>query len=165
MPNIKQETGRGFSSNGVNISTISNTAAEMVLFQQMIPAGALGTLKRIDYYLNALITTGLVNPSITIRVRLGTSVLAVMNSASLLVSQSNKPFVIEGRIKNTSANTQEVYAKVTKNQTGLLGSNDMEAASWAVDTTIDQMFQITAQFGTALTSTTLTVKDADMECS
>jgi len=165
MPNVRQETGRGFAANGINVASMTNTAAEQILFTQVIPAGGMGIAKRLDFYLNALLTTAAITPNITVKIKFGGQEIAALSGIALLALQTNAPFLIEGRIKNTSAQTQESWVKITSGVTSLLGSIPLKAGSWNVDTTVDQTFQITAQFGSALTATTLTVKDADMECS
>lgn len=169
MPKTIRETGRGFSTSDTSGIVLTNSATETTLYSQDIPAGAMGTVKELNFKLLCALTTGLVPPNLTIRIKLGSSVLAVLNSQGLATSQSGLPFLVEGLIANNGAiNAQSVYAKVTQYSNSvplLIGPAGMALADFTEDTSVIKTFSITAQFASAASATSLTVKHATIELS
>lgn len=171
MAVIKRETNRGFSLSDANIGmSMTNTASEINLFVQNVGGGKLGVNKTLDFESVNRLSTVLINPTLTIRIRFGTSILTVLNAVSLVSSIStNKPFIIKGKIVNTSATTQYVYAYISQYGVNvpILLNNDsgLADADWTIDTTINQQFSITAQFGSSLTGATLTPKMVTVDVS
>jgi hypothetical protein len=145
-----------------SVATVSNSTAETILFTSSIAAGSMNTGGSIRFKLVCELSSGLVNPTITMRVKFGSGVLVAMATATISVSLTNKPFVIEGTITNLSATNAQYAVAEVKQGSALTIMDTIVGASWAIDTTSAQTFQITSQFGTALTGTTLTPKTMSM---
>lgn len=145
-----------------SVASVSNSTAETVLFTSSIAAGSMNTGGSIRFKLVCELSSGLVNPTITIRVKFGSGVLVAMATASISVSLTNKPFVIEGTITNLSATNAQYAVAEVKQGSALTLMDTIVGASWAIDTTASQTFQITSQFGSSLTGTTLTPKTMSM---
>lgn len=129
----------------------------------------MGTNKEMNFRFICLLTTGLVTPTLTIRAKLGSSVLTVASGVGLAASLGTPaPFIVEGSVINEdAANAQLAWFKITQpaNTLALLigGGTAMNAVSWTEDTTADRTFSITAQFGTAVTGTSLTFRHASID--
>lgn len=162
MAQVKQETGRGFTSGGVIAGTVNNTAVETILFQQTIPARAMGLNKILRFtHLGFLTTPALLVPNITLKIYLGASVVTVVSASTMTASQTAKPFLVEAMIANNSSTAAQIgFARVTETAATLLilsaGGVSMNSINWTLDTTVDQLFKVTVQFSAASTGTTLT---------
>lgn len=147
-------------------ATVSNSNVETVLFEQVIPAGTLSLSRSIKAEMKCRITSVLLPPAITIRLKFGGSTLAIVNGLAVNLNISAKPFTIEALIANKGvANAQYAYGRITQHMTqGPLSlsspiyDND---ADWTEDTTIDRTFQITAQFASLVSTTSITLKHAE----
>lgn len=148
---------------------VSNTSTETTLFQTVIKGGSMGTGKELHFQILCTLSTGLLPPGVTIKVKLGSAVLTVASTIGLATSLSSAaPFIIEGKIVNKdAANAQLIYAKLIQKSSSLpllLSSGAaMEYADWTVNTAADQTFAVTAQFASASTAATLTFKHASIE--
>lgn len=168
MAKITRETSRGFAVSEAASSSMTNTTAETSLFSQSIVGGRMGLSKELRFTILCSLTTGVVPPSMTIRVKFGSSTLVVMNALALASSTTSKPFVIEGVIANkNSASAQYIFAKIMQyaNAVPILSSTGaaIEDADWTENTATDKTFEVTAQFGGLSATTTLTFKLASLE--
>ncbi len=166
----KRETNRGCSSTLATNQTVSNTTSETTVFSQVIPAGKMGTSKKLSLDLLSTLTTPAISiPTITVRIKLGSSTLVVVNAIGLAISQTNSPFTIAGVIRNRDAsNVQIAYAHITQSASNLpmlLANSSAVYADWAVDTTVDQTLSVTVQFGGLSAGTIFTLRDADVDLS
>lgn len=164
----KRETSRGFSVSQLTSTTISNTTNETVLFSQVIPGGTMGTVKKCIGTILCTLTTPTLNlPSITIRLKLGNSVMLVASNIGLPFSQTNTPFLINFSIRNRDNNSSQiVYANINYSADTLpllIDRSKGAFAIWNVDTSISQTLTVTAQFGSLSLGTSLTTQDADID--
>lgn len=124
----------------------------------------MGTAKELNFRIICSLTTVLVPPTLTVKMKFGTSVLTIMSGLSLSTGLTASPFIIEGMIANANANNvQIVYAKLTQANSTILVAQPMAYADWTVDTTVDQAFALTFQFGVTSTTTVLTYKHANVD--
>jgi hypothetical protein len=169
MAKIQRETARGFAVGEYASTTVTNTATETTLFSQTIQAGAMGLNKELTFKIVCTLSTGVLPPSLTIRIKLGTTTISVLNAQSLATSLSSaSPFIIDGMIcNNNTVSAQFMFAKIQQPSTTLplllSASSSMASADWTVDTSVDQTFAITAQFGSASTAASLVFKHATIE--
>lgn len=169
MANTKRETARGFASAQNASVALTNTATATTMYSQAISGGNMGTSKEMRFQFICTLTTGAVAPSLTITIQFGSSTLTVASAIALSLSQTGKPFIVEGSIINKdSASAQLVWAKITQYDTSLpmllSTSSAMRADNtWAEDTTVSKTFSIIAQFGTAIVGTTLTFLHASID--
>jgi hypothetical protein len=166
----KRETSRGFSSTQANNQVVTNNNSEVTVFSQVIPAGKMGSSKKLSLSLLATLTTPLLSiPSITVRVKLGNAVLTVINNVGLVASQNNAPFTLDATIRNKDDPAIQIaYAKMIQNASNgtLLNSNATATyADWTVDTTVDQTLSVTVQFGALSSNTNFTLRDVDLDLS
>lgn len=152
---------------GTITSPVSNTAVETTIFSQVVPAGKMKATGILGFALWGNLTTGLLPPTLTLRVKLGSSSMAVFTTAALLGSLTGKAFFLDGYISNISASSQAVVARVTQASSGIislgtLGVNAVEG-NFSVDTSVNQTFLITAQFGSAVASTSLVTRMARLQ--
>lgn len=141
--------------------TLSNTTVETTVFTMTVPANMLETDKglRVEYY--GSLTTLLTPPTVTVKVKFGGMTLTAVNGVALLASGTAKPFSIEVFLANRGAtNSQYCLARVTNpGAQGLLiglAVTEQVDGTGAVDTTAAQTLSITVQFGTQISTTTLT---------
>lgn len=168
MATTLRETARGFASAQTATSALTNTTTETTMYSQAIKAGSMGTNKEMNFKFICLLTTGLAAPTLTIKVKLGTSVLTVGAAMALALSMTAVPFIVEGSIINEdSAASQLSWCKITQHSNTLAllisGSNALVATTWTEDTTVDKTFVITAQFGSAIVGTSLTFRHASID--
>lgn len=169
MANTIRETSRGFAAAQNSSVSLTNTAVATTMYSQVIKAFSMGTSKEMNFKFICSLTTGLVVPTLTITVQLGSSTLTVASTLALATSQAAKPFIVEGSIINKdAANAQLVWAKITQYDSSLpmllASSSAMNANNaWAEDTTVDKTFSIIGQFGTAVAGTTLTFLHASID--
>lgn len=169
MANTVRETARGFAAAQNTNTSLTNTATNTAMYSQVLKAGSMGVSKEMNFKFICLLTTGAVlAPTLNISVSLGSSSLTVASSLALSLSQSARPFIVEGSIINKdSATAQLAWAKITQFSTTLpilLGSSSsMTAADWTEDTTADKTFTVSAQFGSAIAGTTLTFRHASID--
>jgi len=167
MANLIRETGRGFASSLTANSSLSNSTVETTLFSQTISGGKMGTSKALKFTLYCSLTTpALAVPTLTVKVKLGSTSLTVMSGLSLAISQTNAPFNVTGLIVNKSApNAQFTFSQIIQQSASipLVLTSALADADWTVDTTTDQLFAVTAQFGSLNATTTLTFRYADIE--
>lgn len=169
----KRETSRGFSSStaGTTVLTSSLTSnPETTIFSEVIPGTKMGTNKtsRLEM-LVTLTSQALSLPSLTFKVKLGSSSLTLFSGVSLLASQTNTPFVIKVKIRNkNAANSQIVFAEICQSDTNsplAIMSSMTKFAIWSEDTTVDKTLSVTAQFGGLSANASITVQDADLDLS
>ena len=142
---------------------LSNTTTETTVFSATIKAGQLALDRSVRVQYNGSITSLLLPPTITVRVKFGGTTLTVLSGIALLASATAKPFSIDVFIANRgAANSQYLLATVTNPGaiallTGL-AVMEQASATAAIDTTVDQTLSITVQFGSAVSSTSLTTQ-------
>lgn len=160
----KRETGRGYSVADYTSATLSSSTVETTLFTQTIVAGSMGIAKELNFRIICTLTTVLAPPTLTIKMKFGASTLTVMSGLTLSTSLTSSPFIIEGVIANVGSSTaQIVYAKLTQASSTILLAQPMAYADWTIDTTTDQTFSVTAQFGSSSATTVLTYKHANVD--
>lgn len=169
---MRTDFAGGYSYKETAPNTVTNTVAEMTLFEYVIPAGDFGTRKNARFSVLCSLTTPLiVPPNLTIRVRLASNVLTVLNTVGLATGLSNKPFKIEGEIVNlfeaANTNSQYVYAQINQyaNAIPILSNTgaSLEGAEWTNDLTTAKTFKITAQFNALSAAAALARKYAMLE--
>jgi len=167
MAVIKRETGRGFAATDSTASVFTAMTTEQTLFSHTIVGGYMSNNKELRFNILCALTSPMLSvPTITVKVKLGSSVINIMQGLTLATGQNNAPFLIEGVIANSNDPAiQTVFTKLTQATTAILSSQPMAYADWTVDTTVDQLFAITAQFGGISVATSLTYKHASVELS
>lgn len=167
MAKVTRETARGFAVGESAAMNLTNSTAETSIFSQVIKGGVMGANKELSFSILCNLTTGLVPPNITIKVKLGSGSLTIASALAIAISITSKPFIIEGKIVNKDSGSQLVYAKVTQysNAIPIISSNGvaLDSADWTIDTTQDQTFSVTAQFSALSSSSTLTFRNATIE--
>jgi hypothetical protein len=163
MPQVRLETGRGMSVFEPLTITLNNSTTETTLFSTVIKGNKFGKTKRLTFVVDGVISTALsLVPTLSVFVKLGTTSMTIMNTATLGIGISNRQFHIEGYIAamNDPA-VQVVWSQIQQNSV----SPTLAMADWTVDTTNDNTFAVTAQFGGISLGTSLSVKYATVEMS
>lgn len=142
--------------------TLANLTAETVIMSDTVKANTMSTYKEVSFRVDCAITSLLVTPNVTVRVRFGPNVITLVSNAGVTLSQTNSPFVIEGTITNKgSATSQLVTAQITQNNAtaGLSLSSPISIVRGTMNTNtaVDNLMSVTVQFGSAVTSTSITV--------
>lgn len=155
------ETGRGLSLIDTPDVTVNNSTSEITVFSTVIPAKRMSTNKAMNFKLICNITTALsLVPNLTIRIKFGSSTLNVMNASVLSVGLSNVPITITGMVVNKdSSSAQFIYGETQQNNVAARNAS----ADWTVDTSTNQTFSVTAQFGGLSLGTSITSKFAQIE--
>lgn len=143
-----------------SITTLTNSATETTLFSKTVPGGLMGTSRGMHLAFLAQLSSTLVNPSLTIKIKYGTAVITAVSAVSVNASLTSVPFYIECDIMNANATgSQQVISRVFQNTVSAplsLGAGVYLASStWTTDSTVDQTLAVTATFNSALTGTTL----------
>lgn len=142
--------------------TMTNLTTESIVMSDTVKANTMSTYKEIAFRIDCSVTSLLVTPGVTVRIRFGNQVVNVLSNAGITLSQTNSPFVIEGTITNKGAtNAQLIAAQVTQNNStaGLSLSSPISLVrgTTTVDTTVDNVLSVTVQFNSAITGTSITV--------
>lgn len=169
MANNLLETARGFASTDTANVLLQNSTAETTLYSQTIRGGVMGANKTLRFQVMCSISTVLSVPSLTLRIKLGSSTLVVANALSLVLNATARPLVLEGIIANKNAtNAQFVAAWVIQdasNPISLVTGPLAAIADWTEDTTANATFSFTAQMGGLSLSTGLTYRYGSVELS
>lgn len=165
---IPQETNRGYSIKAISfdppVTSTVVTNPETTIYSRAIEAGKMGTSKEMSFNIFCNLTTGAVAaPTLTLKVKLGTGTLTIMNALSLGLGAASVPFRIEGAVINTSNSAaQYVWARLHTPSSTVPISLSAGAAymntDWTVDTSVNQTFSVTAQFGGLIAGTSLATK-------
>ncbi len=143
-----------------SIATLTNSATETTLVSKVIPGGLLGASRKLTGRAVFTLSSTLVNPAITIKIKYGAMVLTAVGSLSINLSLTAQPFYIDFEINNlNSTNAQLAIARVYQSSiSSPLGTTSpfiMVMQQGTTDSTADQTFSVTATFNSALTGTTL----------
>lgn len=160
------ESNRGYAINEISSTVLNATSTtETALFSDTIPAGKLGTFKLLNFsFIAHLSTPALSLPSLTLKLKFGSTAATTIVNSLLAASISDKPILISGTIANLGVtNSQYIFINVTNYSNtaifGALGSSFVVSdGTWVVDTTVDQVLSITGQFTTGLSTTSITPK-------
>lgn len=142
--------------------TLTNLTTETVIMSDTVKANTMSTYKEVAFRVDCAVTSLLVTPNVTVRIRFGSNVITLVSNAGITISQTNSPFVIEGTITNKGAtNSQLVSAQITQNNStlGLSLSSPINIVrgTMSVNTTVDNLLSVTVQFGSAVTGTSIVV--------
>lgn len=155
-------TASGYSFSLSPALTLTNTAVETTILNIPIKANTLANYKNVALSMYCHLSSGLVAPNITIRIKYGTGVVTVLSGLSVNISQTNRPFTLEGIIANMGA-TGTQYCYGLAKQSVLTGPLPLSSPNYdaynifSVDSTTDQNLTVTAQFSAAIPGTTLVV--------
>jgi hypothetical protein len=147
-----------------SVSAVSGASgAETIIFSRVVKAGDMGTNKSIRFKLVGQLSSGLVSPTVTIKIKFGSATLTAVSAAGVTLNLSAaKPFIIEGAITNQgSAGAQYIMTELRQGNTSLplTVSDPLVGADWNIDTTVDQTLMATITFGNVLNAgTTFTPK-------
>ena len=161
----KLESNRGFALIENGASAITNSTTETSLFSTTVKGGQMSTNKIAELQLVFHVTTPAISiPTLVLKVKLGTAVTTIA-TGTLGSSITDKPFILTASIANQNAtNVQYMYAKLDNSSLGInlfsaLGAGSTVAdATWAVDTAVDQVLSVTAQFGGLSATTSIVTK-------
>lgn len=164
---IAQAQNRALNASGRTKSlapavSVSGTTSETVLLSDTIKGKTLSTYKSVKFKIYCSITSLLTPPSVTVRVKYGANSVSIVNGLSINVSQTNKPFVIEGVLVNRGVtNSQYIYGTVQQHATlgplALTSPIYQASGTISTDSETDQLFSITSQFGASIGTTTLQI--------
>lgn len=158
---------RSLSASGRVISlapaiTLSNTTTETDLISTVIPANSLSNYKRIKFKIYCSLTSALVTPNLTVRIKFGSNSVTVINGLGVNISQTSKPFTIEGIIVNRgNTMSQYVYGEIKQNAS--IGPLALTSPTYnangiiATNTETDQTFSVTGQFSSTSATSSLTI--------
>lgn len=136
---------------GITITNTNLTETSLMSSTEVIPANTLVPYRPYRFMMLCRINTPLVSiPTLTIKVKLGTQILTLVNGVSLAGSQTNQPFIIEGYILPTSATTQISYVRIDQNPgtaLTLTNGNTTLLGNWTANLAVDNTFDITATWG------------------
>lgn len=132
--------------------SVGNTAAETVIFSKLIPGGTIGASGSLRLKAIARASRS-GNGTLTIRMRLGASglggtILAVVTTASTGVT--NEPLSLDAYFGNKASQSSQRGMLSIRYNGDVYLSNIGSAA--AVDTSVDQTLEITAQWSSSPTS-------------
>lgn len=142
--------------------TLTNLTTESVIMSDTVKANTMSTYKEVAFRVDCALTSLLVTPNVTVRIRFGNQVITLLSNAGITLSQTNSPFIIEGTITNKGdTNSQLVSAQVTQNNAtlglSLTSPINIVRGTMAANTTIDNVLSVTVQFGSAITGTSISV--------
>lgn len=162
MSVVKNITANGATWRECPSTTISNSVAETTILSVTIPGKDLDLYKLIRYEMYCNLTSIVVPPTVTIKVKYGSGVLTAVSALTININQNSQPFIIEGVIVNRNlTNSQYAYSKVSQHATQgplALTSPIYDArTTFAIDSTTDQTFAITTQFGGLIATTSLVI--------
>lgn len=157
LPLLTVAQVKTFSPSGTRISTtpsvtITNSTTETTLFSDIIQANSLVPGKYYPFRIDLALTTPLVNlANVTIRVKYGSQTLTVINGAGLTIGMTSAvPVTITGYIVSRGMNSQFIPIVVSQGMGSaivLSNTNTIARGTMTVDSSVDQNFSITAQFG------------------
>ena len=175
MAKTKRETNRGFSLSDTTGSTLVSsltTNPETDIFSQLIEGGKFGTNKELNFRLLCNLTTGGVSlPTLTFKLKLGSSSLTLLSATALALSQTNKPFIIEGCIAaKDGQSAQRVWGQITQdgNNAPMVlngGAITLASAAWTEDTSVDKTMSVSAQFAGLSSGATLQLLQGSFDMS
>lgn len=168
MPPIRTITPGGIIVTETPSAAYSGSLTEVTVFQDLIKADAMSTNKTLSLILDASMTSGLSVGTYSVRVYLGSTSLAIVNSLGIVALQTNQPFEVDLRICNKTSGSQFVKGKVQQIGTtpiALTSPIYVAHADWSVDTTSDQILKVTVQSGGIILGQSLTVKRINYEIS
>lgn len=143
MALITRGTSDGYIIQGAPAVTV-DSSTETTLVSANIQGGTMGDYKCLEFLLRGRITTPLLlAPTGTLRVKLGSTTFTALNGLSLTIALTTQSFLLTGRITNNLPNVQDVGVEARQ----LTAALQMNATAWAVDTTVDQTFALSWQFG------------------
>lgn len=165
---IPQETNRGYSVKAISVDPpiVSNVISnpETTIYTRVIPAGVMGTAKEMSFNIFCRVTTGVLTPTLTLRLKLGSGTMVIVSGLGLTASLSTAaPFRIEGAICNyNNSSSQYVWARIHQpTASSPLALNTGSAymdTEWNVDTKVPQTFSVTAQYGGLIAGASLQTK-------
>lgn len=145
--------------------TVADTTTETDLISVTIAGGILGTANgvRARLMISAAGVTG--TPTLTLRLKYGATTLATITLSTLI---SLKPAYIDVLLLATGAtNSQEALFSINQFYSSITNVNQLnsqaEVGTSSEDSTTDKTLKVTAQWGTASASNTLTLAHALIE--
>lgn len=137
-----------------NITISSATTTETSLLgaiKDTIKANTLVPNRPYRFEMYCVATTPAVSlPSLTLKVKLGSNVVAIVNSTSVLGGLTNAGIRIRGVILATSATTQTVLTEIVQPNGGVVNisnTNSTFYTTMTTDMTQNQILDVTSQWG------------------
>jgi hypothetical protein len=155
--NTRYLTPSGMSiSMSPSSASMTNTTTETTIFVDTIRANSMGLSKTLTLDAYGTITSLLTPPVVTIRIYVGSTVVAAFTSLIINASVTTAPFHINFVMtNNNNASSQFCYGEMRPNTAISFTSTAPYFSSSTINTSIDQYLKVTAQFGSAVTGTTV----------
>jgi hypothetical protein len=155
--NSRYLTPSGMNINMVPVTTsVTNSTTETTIFVDTIRASTLGVSKSLLLDAYGTITSLLTPPTVTIKIYVGSTVVATYSSLIINASVTSAPFHINFLMtNNNSASSQFCYGELRPNTAISFTSTSPNFTTATINTTTDQYLKVTAQFATAVTGTTI----------
>jgi len=140
------------------VTVIGNTTTETSLLgvvKDTIKSNTLAPFKPYRFTLASVVTTPTLAllPTLTVRVKLGGTSIAVATSASILGNITAGALIIEGIIISTGTANQVTITEIRQPQGGIItltSTNSNFVTNTTVDMSVTQALDITAQWGGTL---------------
>lgn len=150
---------------GPNITLANNTGTETSLIgavKDTIQANTLVPYRPYRFELNCILTTPALSlPTLTLKVKLGTNVIAMVSATTVSAGQTNAGVRIRGTLLATSMGTQVALTEIIQpngNVIPLTNSNSNFYTQLTTDMTVPQTVDITAQWGGLIVLGTASIK-------
>lgn len=159
--NVYAQNTRYLTPSGMNISmsavtSVTNSTTETTIFVDTIRANTMGLSKTLTLDAYGAITSLLAPPLATIRVYMGTTVVAIFSNLVINASVTLAPFHINFvMVNNNSASSQFCYGEFRPNTAISLTSTTPYFAINTISTTTDQYISVTVQYATVVSGTTI----------
>jgi len=148
-----------------NVTLANNTGTETSLMgavKDTIQANTLVPFRPYRFELNCILTTPALSlPTLTLRVKMGSNTIAMVNATTISAGQTNAGVRIRGTIIATSMTTQIALTEIIQpngNVIPLTNSNANFYTSLTTDMTVPQTLDITAQWGGLIVLGTASIK-------
>lgn len=153
---------------GPNVTLLNNTGTETSLIgavKDTIQANTLVPYRPYRFELNCILTTPALSlPTLTLKVKLGSNVIAMVTATTVSAGQTNAGVRIRGTLLATSTGTQVALTEIIQpngNVIPLTNSNSNFYTQLTTDMTVPQTLDITAQWGGLIVLGTASIKSVN----
>lgn len=158
MANIRRDSSNITETRNYDSITLSNSSTETTFFTETVPAQGFPDYSETSVRSTFRLTTPvLLSPSLTLRVKYGTSVISTTSQA-LLGSLSNQDIELEVTIIsiNDTKNAQVVKLRLIAPNALSLGTVLLISdTTWTIDASSTQTLSVTAQFSSAVSGSSI----------
>lgn len=166
---------QSISTSGLNLTNYATTAianldTEQTIISQIIPAMSLASGRPFFFDVIFDVTTGLLPPALTVKIKYGNQTAIVLNGVSVTASiAATRRFRIKGSLVNIADDNQkQLLDAETRQDANLtilsLGTTGIKPffQDFTINSTVDQTFAVTIQAAALLNAPTIVVKKSSV---